>query len=312
MDYMHEWTDDELEATINRIYDAYNQAAKEMQQRYSQFVKEFDKEYKINRAKYKRGEMSRKEWKAWAKENLLNKKFYTDMVSTLAEHAANVDAIASKIINDNLAKVYAENYNWGYYEVEKLAGINRSFTLYDKNTVERLLGENPQLLPNQFNFGKDLIWNQSKFNSAITQGILQGDSVERTAQRLVNALGMDYSAAVRNARTAFTAAENGGRQKSYEYARDTGIKIKKMWVATLDSRTRDSHREADGEVIEIDGIYESTKLRYPGDPLGDDEEVYNCRCTEIAVIEGVDMSDAKRNDKLNGESYEEWKRGKQR
>lgn len=309
MDYMHEWTDDELEATINRIFDAYNQAAKELQDRYRQFMKEFVPEYNKNRAKYKRGEISRKEWKAWARENLITKRWFEDMVATLADDAANVDAIASRIINGNLASVYAENYNWGYYEIEQLTGISRSYALYDKDTVERLLGENPQLLPNQFDFGKDLSWNQARFNSAITQGVLQGESVQRTVNRLVGVLGMDYSAAVRNARTAYTAAENGGRQRSYERARSMGINIRKRWVATLDGRTRDSHRDIDGEIVELNGVY-SNKLRFPGDPEGSAAEVYNCRCTEIAVIEGIDMSDAKRRSKLNGESYEEWKKGK--
>ena len=75
-----------------------------------------------------------------------------------------------------------------------------------------------------------------------------------------------------------------------------GIPLKKVWIATLDNRTRHNHAVADGQTVEEDkpftvGGYE---LMYPGDPNGPGHEIYNCRCTMIAKVEGVDMSDAKR------------------
>jgi hypothetical protein len=64
-----------------------------------------------------------------------------------------------------------------------------------------------------------------------------------------------------------------------------GIKVKKEWVATLDGRTRHSHGMADGQRVEIDGKFKvgASELRYPGDPQGAAEEVYNCRCTMVTV-----------------------------
>lgn len=54
---------------------------------------------------------------------------------------------------------------------------------------------------------------------------------------------------------------------------------------------------------------------FPGDPSGSGWNIYNCRCTQIAKVKGVDMSDAKRQavDPVTGESevvsnmtYQEW------
>ena len=50
------------------------------------------------------------------------------------------------------------------------------------------------------------------------------------------------------------------------------------WIATADSRTRESHVELDGEVVGINEPF-SNGLDYPGDPAGDAAETINCRCT---------------------------------
>jgi len=57
-------------------------------------------------------------------------------------------------------------------------------------------------------------------------------------------------------------------------------------MATLDERTRESHAEIDGEIVDIDKEF-SNGLMYPADPDGEPAEVYNCRCTMVADLEGV-------------------------
>lgn len=60
-------------------------------------------------------------------------------------------------------------------------------------------------------------------------------------------------------------------------ARDMGADVVKEWDATLDSRTRKSHQQVDGEVRELDEYF-SNGLDFPGDPAGGAKEVCNCRC----------------------------------
>ena len=70
---------------------------------------------------------------------------------------------------------------------------------------------------------------------------------------------------------------------------------------TLDNRTRTWHRELHGEVRELEELF-SNGLLYPGDPNGDPGEVWNCRCTLIDVISGMD----KIKDSPSGMSRSEW------
>ena len=129
---------------------------------------------------------------------------------------------------------------------------------------------------------------------------------------------MNRASAVRAARTAVTGAQNAGRMDSYHAAEKMGIKLKKEWLATLDARTRHSHAVVDGEVKDVDAKF-SNGCRFPGDPQGKPVEIYNCRCTLIAAMDGVDTSDAQRwaGDPETGRgvvvenmTYAEWARWK--
>jgi hypothetical protein len=89
-----------------------------------------------------------------------------------------------------------------------------------------------------------------------------------------------------------------------------GIDLKQEWMATIDDRTRDSHIVLDGERVQVGESFhaEGGDLRFPGDPQGPPEEVYNCRCTLVAAVDGIDQGAADRFDRLpDGTTYEEWK-----
>ncbi len=151
-------------------------------------------------------------------------------------------------------------------------------------------------------------WARRKTTSAMAQSILQGESVPDAAKRIRSVVEMDRRASLHAARTALTGAKNAGRMGSYRRASGMGIELQKQWMATLDSRTRDSHRELDGEEGGIDGRF-SNGLSYPGDPTGPASEVWNCRCTMVAALPGHDLLWDRNTSKLET-SYEEWKAGR--
>ena len=109
-----------------------------------------------------------------------------------------------------------------------------------------------------------------------------------------------------------TSAENGGRQAVYERAEAMGIELEKTWVATLDSRTRHSHVQLDGQTIPVDKKFSNAdgELLFPADPDGSPENVYNCRCTMVTSIKGFkrDMSSRQMGESLGNWSYETWKK----
>ena len=242
---------------------------------------------------------------------MIKGKQYQDMLDVLADDYVNADKIAMSIVNEHTPEAYAINRNYAAFEIEKGLQIDTSFTLYDRHTVERLIREKEILLPKpRVDIPKDRRWNRQHIRDQITQGVLQGDSIPNIAKRLQKVAQMDKAAAIRNARTAVTGAENAGRVDGYKRAQEMGIDIQQEWLASLDMKTRHSHRQMDGVRVNV-GQKFPNGLRYPGDPEGPPEEVYNCRCTLVAALTGFDFSGMPRRNKLNGMSYEEWKNEKQ-
>lgn len=167
-----------------------------------------------------------------------------------------------------------------------------TFKMYDKATVKRLQKNGDINLPEKYiNRTKDKKWNAKKLSSRLTQGILNGDSLDKIAESLVGVSGINEASSMRNARTMLTAAESQGRQDSYEELAERGVIQKKIWIATPDGHTRESHLELDGEEVDIDEEF-SNGCRFPGDPECDDEgETWSCRCTMRDRIVGFRRSD---------------------
>jgi uncharacterized protein with gpF-like domain len=63
--------------------------------------------------------------------------------------------------------------------------------------------------------------------------------------------------------------------------------VTKEWVSRGDSRVRDAHRAADGQVVPMNMpfIVKGESLQYPGDPAGSASNIVNCRCSS-QVSEG--------------------------
>lgn len=310
-DLGHEETDNLLARMEKEIRDVYKNAYKDARKTADEYMLRFQADDLKKREQLHNGKITLRDYKAWRKSHLLTGQRYQDMADALAKDMTNANQIAASIINGYLPEVYAINGNYAAYQVESISQINTGFTLYSRETVERLILDKPDLLPMMVSIDIpiDLRWNKQKINSAIMQGILTSESIQKIAKRLANVTNMNHVSAVRNARTMVTSAENGGRVDSYRRAEKMGIKLKQEWVATLDGRTRHSHRQLDGEKVKVGDKF-SNGCRFPADPQGAAHEVYNCRCTLVASLDGIDDSDAERYSKLGDMTYDEWKRSK--
>ncbi len=217
--------------------------------------------------------------------------------------------------------IYSLNRNYAAYTIERQVGEDVGFDLWDEQTVKRMLVEEPDLMPyyppkRAVKRGIDLAWGKRQITAQITSGILQGESIRRLTERLqTNIPGMNRTSAIWAARTAVTGAQNAGRLDSYAAAEAMGIKLKKRWVSTLDNRTRHAHQLLDGQTQMLLKPFHSElgDIMYPGDPGAAPSNVYNCRCTMTADVEGVDMSDALRRDRyglLPDMTYAQWENTK--
>lgn len=314
-DYGHKWTDKRLEALEKRVAAVYKQASEEMQGKLAQWYKDFERLDKQKAALVDAGKLPKADYLTWRKGKMVESGRLKALVDTLTADYVNSDKIAMQIVRGDLTEVYALNANYAAYSIERDTGLDLSWTLYDHSAVERMIREDPDLLPlPSVNIPLDERWNRQHLNNAITQGILQGESIPHIAERLQRILSMDHTAAVRSARTATTAAECAGRIDTYKYAQSIGIEMQQEWVATLDDRTRHEHRILDGQRVDIGEAFEvdGASIRYPGDPQAPGYLIYNCRCTVIGAIKGLEDDDSDDHRKhMIGTTYDEWKAGKE-
>lgn len=274
----------------------YSQAAKEMQNKLNDYLRRFATKDKIWQQWVADGTKTQAEYDEWRVGQICMGQRWQEMRDTLAEDMHNTNKIAKSIMNGYNAEAYALNHNYGTYECEKGAMVDTSYTLYDRDTVENMMREDPEMLPppgkkvsERIREGKDIRWNKQVVQSVALQSVLQGESISDIASRLALAVAdSNRKAAIRNARTLMTGAENAGRVDSYKRAQKMGIDLVQQWMATLDGRTRHSHRQMDGVTVDV-GKKFPNGCRFPGDPEAPAREVYNCFVGDVNVATDSDI-----------------------
>lgn len=314
-DYAESKTDEMLSDLEKRIEKEYRTAYNEVNEKYLNFIEGSAVREEEKLRQLQAGKITEADFKKWKEGQVFIGKRWSDMADELAQDLTKVDKKALSMTNGFLPDAYALNHNYATYEVEKRFGINSSYTLYSRETVERLLRDDPNLLPKRkVDVPKDKRWNKQHINSAITQGVLQGDDLRSISKRLLSVTDMDKTAAIRNARTMMTGAQNSGRIDAMKRMKGIGVNVKKEWIATLDHHTRASHGRLDGEIVDIDKKF-SNGCMYPGDPNGLPAEVYNCRCTigynfPEYPDEDVPRYDNENQKRIRGMTYTQWAKTK--
>lgn len=316
-DYGRRLVDEQLEELQEKIANLYTKATYELDEKLSEYFKQYEKRDAEMLAQLAAGEITDKQYTEWRRGTIIGQESWFNMRDKLAQDLTHSDEMAIAMINDTMPSVYSSSYNFGAFMMEEqsaVANVDLSpFTIYNADAVKILMAEDPDLLPSlNVDKNRDLQWNREHIQSAVAQGIIQGDSMDKIASRLQQVTAMDKNAAMRNARTATNGVENAGRQAAADRCVRNGIPMVKEWNAVHDARTRDTHLLIDGEQREEDEKF-SNGLLYAGDPQGNPAEVYNCRCATLHFIKGIDHSkDMELYDKfMQEEYYDDWLRAKQ-
>ena len=259
---------------------------------------------------YKKGKYTDQEWKSWQMTQIQRGEKYNAMCDSLAKRMTETNQTASGYINDKTPSIYSLNQNYQAYEIGKgLEGVD--FTLYDEQTVKNMItgsGNYTEFRTVSVDPVRDYNWNSQQIQSTLTSGILQGKSIDKIADGFMGVMKKNRNSAIRNARTAYTSAQNGGRIESLRQAQDQGIKVRKQWLSAHDGRVRDSHAILNGQIRDVDKRFDNGLL-YPADSSGRPAEVYNCRCTLTYVYDGIDedvSSEIYESEKLQGETYNQF------
>ena len=119
---------------------------------------------------------------------------------------------------------------------------------------------------------------------AVKRGYENGDTLDDIVKSVrANTPIKSKFHAERIARTETHGAANAGAQ---EAALQAGLPLRKEWNASHDENTRETHTEADGQVVGMDEMFSvgDSLMMFPGDPNGSAEEVINCRCAVSHIV----------------------------
>lgn len=296
-DYAHRMTEKQLAELEKRIASIYKQAADELSDTVTAYFKQLEKRDAEMQDKLKAGTITEHQYKQWRLAQIGRGNRFIALRDKVAERYTNANEVAIAYINDATPGIYTLNRNYSAYTIEQVSS-SADFTLFDERTVKRLAVEQPDLMPyypkdRALKRGIDLAYGKQQITANVTSGILQGKGIGKISDDLQSRMqDMNRTSAIRTARTAVTGAQNAGRLDTYRAALDMGIKLKKRWLATLDKRTRHAHAMLDGQIVDVDKPFkvDGYELMYPGDSSAPGYLVYNCRCTQIAEVDGEDTS----------------------
>lgn len=300
-DAARKWTDAELIDIENHIRFIYQQAYDELSEKWNQYMKRGETRLENLYNAYVSAPINEKtnalkKYQDAVQNYTIRNRWFEDMVNVTAFRLANVNQIALDYVNGKIPNIYVHNFN---FIDPELRDIGIRWTLRDEHMVRNLMRDS---LPQKtLNVEKDMLWNKQQINSAVLQGIIQGESIPKISKRIFplihdpnetdqGIIHKNTVASIRNARTMVTGAENKGRIDRYHEYEDKGVVMKKVWIATPDGRTRAWHLDMDGQEVGINKMFidgHGNELEYPGDPGAAPETVYNCRCSMRTHLIGI-------------------------
>lgn len=116
----------------------------------------------------------------------------------------------------------------------------------------------------------------------VSRGIASSLPYIDIARNINNASKSGLYNAVRIARTEGHRIQQASTYDAQKAAKAKGADVVKQWDATLDGRTRETHRLLDGQIREVDEPFEVRGMTamMPGD-FGRPEEDIHCRCVSL-------------------------------
>lgn len=187
---------------------------------------------------------------------------------------------------------------------------------YTDGFVATVYSLHQQDLPLTFPIDQAQVVKALVTNSAISEGLYKSLGIDTAELKKVIAAeisrgiasNMSYSEIARNVANQTGIAKNRARsiviteahriqeeasQDARVEAKKRGADIFKQWDATLDGKTRDTHRKLDGQIREVDEPFEidgKTAMQPGGFGLA--EEDCNCRCVSLTRARwGLDESE---------------------
>ena len=144
-DYGSRITDKAVAKASAKIRKIYDQAEKELNKKLLAFRKRFALKQKLMSKLLAAGEISKAEYESWLRGQVFTGKRWQGKLNQLVRLIGKTNKVAHDVIQRFRLYVYSENYNHQAFETEIQTGI--SFDIYNEEAVEKLIKEDPKMLP---------------------------------------------------------------------------------------------------------------------------------------------------------------------
>lgn len=181
-------------------------------------------------------------------------------------------------ISEYLANSYQDGFLGIMYDMHG-QGVPLILPIDQKQVLDAIQHETKLSESLYTTLGKDTKELQKEIANEISRGIASGLGYVEISRNISNYSNIPKNRAMTIARTESHRINCKARMDAMHTAKSKGADVVKQWDATLDGKTRSSHRELDGQIRELDEPFEVNghKAMYPGG-FGIPEEDVNCRC----------------------------------
>lgn len=265
---------DNEEVVLKRLRQVYNQSLKDVQQKAQALQDEINRLGNMASAEDDADEKARLVSMQQAK--VYQKQYQDALKKQISSILDNMQVEGFKTVSDYLQTCYEDGFLGAMYDIHG-QGIPLILPI-DQEAVVRAVQLDSKISQGLYSrLGEDVATLKKKIIAQVSRGIATGMSYQQMAQQLEAYTKIGYNNAARITRTEGHRIQvQAGMDACYK-AKDKGADVVKQWDATLDGKTRKSHRKVDGEIRELDEKF-SNGLRYPGDSAGGAAEVVHCRC----------------------------------
>jgi hypothetical protein len=218
------------------------------------------------------------------------------------------------IIRKSAGTAYTDSWLRHQFSLENEIGIKLNFGKLNPDFVKSRI--NIPLSGENFSQTIGRVTNEaaSKIKRSVTQALIQGKSIVDIREAITENLNGNARRALTVARTETLRAMSQGHLDAFDRAEDLGVKQRKIWIATMDARTRPDHFAMDGIAANDEGIFtfpDGVQTEAPH-LSGAAHQDINCRCDFLVEI--VDLpADVEQRVQTGGgglvkfDSFDKWK-----
>ena len=182
-------------------------------------------------------------------------------------------------VEEYLKNSYMDGFVGSMYDLHG-QGVPFIFPI-DHKQVEKAIHTDTKLTsPLYAALGENVDILKKRIANNLARGISQNSSWREIARNIKGSSRIPISNTMRIARTEGHRIQECAKYDSQKKASENGADIVRQWNAALDSRTRKSHAEVDGQIVGIDEPFTvgGHQGMFPGN-IGIAKEDINCRCT---------------------------------